>query len=177
MLTKTNIIGLSHINVIVNDIAEATDFYSRTLGFGLAIDKEGNIMDYPHFQLETFARDAGILDGKVDVDIRFLRHPKVGIYLEIMKYNYPVGERAFTVKRTYDMGGVRHIALEVVEIEQLFEHIKRQEGANLINPSEKYGPPEMLTPVPVKFFYWIDKYGVQWEFEQGRPVGDMRGIV
>jgi hypothetical protein len=38
--------------------------------------------------------------------------------------------------------------------------------------------PEEITPYPYKFFYWIDPWGVQWEMEQGRPVGQVvRGIV
>jgi hypothetical protein len=31
---------------------------------------------------------------------------------------------------------------------------------------------------PYKFFYWIDPWGVQWEMEQGRPLGRVvKGIV
>ena len=38
--------------------------------------------------------------------------------------------------------------------------------------------PEEITPYPYKFFYWIDPWGVQWEMEQGRPVGRVvKGIV
>jgi hypothetical protein len=38
--------------------------------------------------------------------------------------------------------------------------------------------PEGITPYPYKFFYWIDPWGVQWEMEQGRPVGRaVKGIV
>ncbi len=43
---------------------------------------------------------------------------------------------------------------------------------------EGYGPPQRLTPDPQTFFYWLDPYGVQWEFEQGRPMARViNGIV
>jgi hypothetical protein len=37
----------------------------------------------------------------------------------------------------------------------------------MINDSAGYGPPEELTPVTIKFFYWLDPWGVQWEMEEG----------
>lgn len=46
----------------------------------------------------------------------------------------------------------------------------------MIDPSESYGP-EPLGQFPIAFFYWIDPWGVQWEIEQGRPIGSMMGIV
>ena len=30
---------------------------------------------------------------------------------------------------------------------------------------------------PITFFYWVDKYGIQWEMEEGRQMGTSRGIV
>jgi hypothetical protein len=46
----------------------------------------------------------------------------------------------------------------------------------MINDSPEYGPPEYLDPVKIKFFYWLDPWGVQWEMEEGRPIGNLRGI-
>lgn len=59
----------------------------------------------------------------VSLDVRFLKHPEAGLYLELFTYRQPVGDQ--TIHR-----------------------------------------------------YWIDPWGVQWEMEQGRPVGRaMNGIV
>jgi purine nucleosidase len=47
----------------------------------------------------------------------------------------------------------------------------------MINDSPDYGPPEELTPVTITFFYWLDPWGVQWEMEEGRPIGEIKGII
>ncbi len=174
---RNNLIGLSHINVVVDDINSASSFYERALGFETAIDKEGQIMDYPNVTLESFARNAGFGNRKVDVNVRFLKHQQTGIYLELMQYNSPKGSSNTEKKNTNDIGGIRHIAFEVKDIKKAFDHIKNLPGAFMINESKEYGPPEELTPFPIKFFYWIDKYGVQWEFEEGRAIGQLKGIV
>jgi len=101
----------------------------------------------------------------------------MGIYIEIMKYNYPKGSQKITRKKTNDMGGIRHVAFEVKDILQAFKFIEKQKGMTMINTSPQYGPPEELTPFPFYFLYCVDKYGVQWEFEQGRPIGLIKGIM
>lgn len=172
----TFVVGVSHLNVVVEDIEYATEFYGRTLGFEQAYNERG-IMDYPAVTRETFARDAGFLDGKVDVHIRFLKHPTAGIYLELMTYRHPLGSPDVIYRATNDMGGIRHVALEVSDAVRVFEYLKAQPGVRMINESPDYGPPEELTPVKIRFFYWLDPWGVQWEMEEGRPIGNARGIV
>ncbi|MBI9092635.1 MAG: nucleoside hydrolase [Desulfobacterium sp.] len=173
--------AVSHLNVVVDDVEKATAFYQRTLGFEQAYDPDGK-MDYPNLTLTSFAKDAGFLDGKVNVDIRFLHHPIAGLYLELMCYHYPKGDPNITLKNTNDMGGIRHAALEVTDVFEAFEYLKDQPGVELLQyPDQKeaddsVGPPMMLNPFPVAFFYWRDPYGVQWEMEGGRKRGHLRGI-
>jgi len=169
------VLGISHLNIIVDDIEYATEFYGRTLGFAQAHNDRG-VMDYKGVTRDTFARDAGFLDGEVNVDIRFLKHPTAGLYIELMKYHAPVGEQEITYRNTNDLGGIRHVALEVSDAEKVFYYLKQQQDVKMINQSEQYGPPEELSPVTIKFFYWLDPWGVQWEMEEGRPIGTMRGI-
>ena len=169
------VVGISHLNVVVEDIEYATEFYGRTLGFVQAHNARG-VMDYPGLTRETFARDAGFLDGKVKVDIRFLVHPTAGLYLELMKYHEPAGSQEIIFRNTNDLGGIRHVALEVSDAEKVFNYLKSQSDVRMINESPDYGPPEELTPVKIKFFYWLDPWGVQWEMEEGRPIGNLRGI-
>lgn len=169
------VVGISHLNVVVEDIEYATEFYQRTLGFVQAHNARG-VMDYKGLTRETFARDAGFLDGKVNVDIRFLKHPTAGLYLELMKYHLPVGSQEVFYRKTNDIGGIRHVALEVSNAEKVFEFLKQQPDIKMINESSQYGPPEELTPVTITFFYWLDPWGVQWEMEEGRPIGNLRGI-
>jgi len=167
--------GISHLNIIVEDIEYATEFYGRTLGFVQGHNERG-VMDYPGLTRDTFARDAGFLDGVVNVDIRFLKHPTAGLYIELMKYHAPIGSQEIIYRNTNDFGGIRHVALEVSDAEKVFYFLKQQPDVKMINESPQYGPPEELTPVTIKFFYWLDPWGVQWEMEEGRPIGNLRGI-
>ncbi|USD66144.1 nucleoside hydrolase [Vibrio sp. SCSIO 43136] len=176
------IAAVSHLNIVVDDVDKATAFYQRTLGFEQAYDESGEIMDYPHLTLASFAKDAGFEDGKVDVDIRFLHHPTAGLYLELMRYYEPMGEQRVTIKNTNDMGGIRHTALEVNDIMEAFNYLKDQPGVEIVRypdgheHDEVAGPPMLLSPFPMSFFYWRDPYGVQWEMECGRKRGYLRGI-
>ena len=169
------VLGISHLNIVVEDIEYATEFYGRTLGFMQAYNERG-VMDYKGVTRETFARDAGFLDGEVNVDIRFLKHPTAGLYIELMTYNLPIGSQQIVYRKTNDLGGVRHVALEVSNAEKAFDYLKQQADVKMINESSQYGPPEALVPIAIKFFYWLDPWGVQWEMEEGRPIGNMRGI-
>jgi catechol 2,3-dioxygenase-like lactoylglutathione lyase family enzyme len=169
------VVGISHLNVVVEDIEYATEFYARTLGFVQAHNERG-VMDYKGVTRDTFARDAGFLDGNVNVDIRFLQHPSAGLYIELMKYHVPAGSQEIIYRNTNDLGGIRHVALEVSNADKVFYYLKGQPDVKMINESPQYGPPEELTPVTIKFFYWLDPWGVQWEMEEGRPIGNLRGI-
>jgi len=174
--------AISHVNVVVEDIGVATDFYGTVLGFEPATNADGP-MDYPAVDLASFARDAGFDDGRVSVDIRFLKHPEIGVYLELFTYDHPKGDQTIHRRGTNDLGGVRHVAIEVPDAVAAHAFIRSQQQA--------YEPrglrieilggdhvPEELTPFPYKFFYWIDPWGVQWEVEQGRPVERaVKGIV
>lgn len=169
------IVGLSHLNIIVSDVDYATEFYGRTLGFVQAHNVRGP-MDYKGYTGASFARDAGFLDGNVKVDIRFLKHPTVGMHIELMKYHQPIGSQEVIYRNTNDLGGIRHVALEVSDAEKAFDYLKEQPDVKMINESSDYGPPEALGSGRIKFFYWLDPWGVQWEMEEGRPIGDIRGI-
>ncbi|MDK9707437.1 MAG: nucleoside hydrolase [Desulforhopalus sp.] len=171
------VVGQSHINVVVPDIQEASEFYGRVLGFQQAFDQDGNKMDYAGVVMEPFALDAGILKGGVNVDVRFLKHPQAEIYLELMAYHAPKGNQSLPPQpKTYDVGGVRHIALEVANCREVFDYLRGQEGVTMINTDAAYRPVK-LDGFPITFFYWIDKYGIQWEMEEGRRIGMSRGIV
>lgn len=171
------VLGQSHINVVVPDVQEAAEYYGRVLGFAQAYDQDGARMDYAGVTMKSFAVDAGILDGEVNVDVRFLKHPQAQLYLELMAYHAPAGSTRIPPQpRTYDMGGPRHVALEVSNCNEVFNYLSEQDGVTMINPSKSYHPVK-LDGFPITFFYWIDKYGIQWEMEEGRRIGVSRGIV
>ncbi|MCF5706081.1 hypothetical protein GIV19_02120 [Pseudomonas syringae] len=161
------ILGFSHLNIIMADMTmmtEATEFYRRVLGFRMAWS-----LWLPDEAAKRFATDAGLGD-ECRVLVRFLIHPNTKTHIELMMYETPKGNQEIQFHKTNDVGGIRHVALEVNDAVAAFHFLSRQEGVKLL--SDK--PPSLLAPDPQTFLYFIDPYGVQWEFEQGRP---MRRVV
>jgi catechol 2,3-dioxygenase-like lactoylglutathione lyase family enzyme len=179
---RRDVQAISHVNVVVDDIEVATEFYRTVLGFEQAANADGP-MDYPGVDLASFARDAGFDDGRVSLDVRFLKHPEVGVYLELFTYHHPKGDQTIHRRKTNDLGGIRHVAVEVPDAVAAYEFIRFQQqaygkrGLHIEIVGQDHIPEE-ITPFPYKFFYWIDPWGVQWEMEQGRPVDRaVKGIV
>ncbi|MBV9197378.1 MAG: VOC family protein [Solirubrobacterales bacterium] len=174
--------AISHVNVVVDDMDVATEFYCTVLGFVQAVNADG-LMDYPGVDLVSFARNAGFDDGQVSLDVRFLKHPTIGVYLELFTYHHPTGDQTIHRRMTNDLGGIRHVAVEVPDAVAAYEFIRAQQqaygkrGLRIELLGEDHAPEEIV-PFPYKFFYWIDPWGVQWEMEQGRPVDRaVTGIV
>jgi catechol 2,3-dioxygenase-like lactoylglutathione lyase family enzyme len=109
---RRDVQAISHLNVVVDDIEVATEFYRTVLGFELAANADGP-MDYPGVDLASFARDTGFTEDRISLDIRFLRHPEIGLYLELFTYHHPKGDQTIHRSGTNDLGGIRHVALEV----------------------------------------------------------------
>jgi methylmalonyl-CoA/ethylmalonyl-CoA epimerase len=181
--------SLGHINVVVTDLEEATRFY-QTL-FGASLEQT-----FPHFKNVGFARSAGFLDDpeSVDVSIRFLKisfSRSEDLFLELFVYHNPPGRQEIAPRKTNDVGGPRHVCLRVTNIDEVFGHMKSVDGVHLINESPEYRPyfisqinpraielPEDRDTVEAKeeiseivkgirFFYAIDRYGIEWKFEEG----------
>ena len=160
--------ALSHINVVVDDVEEAAVYYQSILGFAPASNADGP-MYYQNITLESFCLDAGFEDGLCRVDIMFLKHTTTNIYLELFNYYSPVGNLTYPENRPNDRGGPRHIALEVLNSTETYFNLQKMDHQGEFITKLTDGPLE-LTPFPYFFFYWRDRYGVIWEFEQGRPV-------
>jgi catechol 2,3-dioxygenase-like lactoylglutathione lyase family enzyme len=179
---RQDVQAISHLNVVVDDIEVATEFYGTVLGFEPSANADGP-MDYPGVDLASFARDAGFGDGRVGLHVRFLKHREVGMYLELFTYQHPKGDQTIHRRNTNDLGGIRHVALEVPDAVAAYEFIRFHQEAYgkrdlRIEILGQDHTPEEITPFPYKFFYWIDPWGVQWEMEQGRPVDRaVKGIV
>lgn len=180
---------LGHICIIVDEIESATEFYIQL--FNVA-----PLQDFPHFKNPGFAKAAGFLDipDEVDVSIRFLKVPtEEGLILELMEYHFPKEKVIHPEKTVTDLNCVAHIALRVMNIEEAFNHVKSIDGVRLVNTSEEYVP-HRLDSIKgdcfrffdanlenneseksrvceiignIRYFYFVDKYGIQWELEQG----------
>ncbi|MGC1072496.1 VOC family protein [Pantoea agglomerans] len=179
------ITDFGHINIIVQDVDEATDFYRRLFGFEL-------VQSFKGFKNDGFAKSAGYLNEEVNVDINFLKIPNTKIYIEIMRYIYPASNNKINDYPPNYLGGPRHIALRTKKIKEAFQFIKKTQGVHLINKSNNYKPTklskvshedfifaneELNNDINLKikaseisnsisFFYFTDKFGVTWEIEE-----------
>lgn len=183
-----NFIGLSHVCIFVDDMMEAVTYYKKLLGV---------VPDHylSHWKNEGFFKAAGFIKeaAQGDVSIAFVNIPGAKLTLELMQYHYPQGRTEPVVFAANDVSGARHVALKVTNIDEAFLHIKAMPDTRLINQSEEYQAFQISETKPsqvhffdqdlresdernietakilsgVRYFYFIDKYGLQWEFEQG----------
>ena len=191
---RPNIVGLSHICIFVDDMAKAVDYYRDLLGV-----KPDHCLS--HWRNEGFSKAGGFVDEAADgdVSIAFVNVPGTKLTLELMQYHYPKGRTEPVVFAANDVSGARHVALKVTNIEAAFAHIKAMPDTRLINETEAYRVYQISETQPsqvrffdqapgqtdernaktarilgqVRYFYFIDRYGLQWEFEQGHTdIGD-----
>ena len=180
--------SLGHINVVVDDINTALSHYESLFGVK-------KVQIFPHFQNSGFAKSAGFMQSpeEVDVSIAFVSIESAGIFIELMEYHNPAGYDEVKKNKTNDLGGPRHICLRVKNIDEAFQHIKNHKDTSLISDHAEYAPFKIDNIKPnqfsfcdtelesnlneknkacdivgqIRYFYFIDKYGVQWEFEEG----------
>ena len=186
--------GLSHVCIFVDDMMEAAAYYQKLLG-AVPDHYLSHWRNKGFFQAGGFVQEAK--DG--DVSIAFLNVPGTKLTLELMQYHYPEGRKEPVIFAANDVSGARHVALKITNIEEAFEHIKSMPDTKLINETDEYRVFQISETQPsevrffdqdlresdernvqtakilsgVRYFYFIDKYGLQWEFEQGHSdIGD-----
>ena len=189
-----HIIGLSHICIFVDDMERAVAYYRDLLG----VQPDHCL---PHWRNEGFFKAGGFVDEAADgdVSIAFVNVPGTKLTLELMQYHYPKGRTEPVTFAANDVSGARHVALKVTNIEAAFAHIKAMPDTRLINETGAYGVYRISETRPeevrffdqapgqsdernaetakilgqVRYFYFIDRYGLQWEFEEGHTdIGD-----
>ena len=193
-MQKPKFSGLSHVCIFVDDVESAFEYYERILG---AVPDQF----IPHWHNRGFFQAGGFIDeaDEGDVSIGFMSVPGTRLTIELMCYHNPVGRREPVFFKANDISGVRHVALKIENVDEAFEYIKAQPDVTLVNTSDAYRPyqisetspddfryldPEMEADAAAKqaaaevlsntkYFYFIDRYGAQWEFEQGHTdIGD-----
>ena len=187
-------IGLSHVCIFVDDMMEAVSYYQKLLGA---------VPDHylSHWRNKGFFQAGGFIDEaeEGDVSIAFVNVPGTKLTLELMQYHYPEGRKTPVIFAANDVSGARHVALKITNIDEAFQHIKSMPDTKLINQTDAYQVFQISETQPsevhffdqdqretdernvqtakilseVRYFYFIDKYGLQWEFEQGHSdIGD-----
>lgn len=189
-----NIIGLSHICIFVDDMEQAVEYYRALLGV-----QPDHCLS--HWKNKGFFQAGGFVDqaDEGDVSIAFVNVPGTKLTLELMQYHSPKGRTEPVIFAANDVSGARHVALKVTNIEAAFAHIQAMPDTRLINETEAYRVYQISETQPsevrffdqepgqtdarnvetarilskVRYFYFIDRYGLQWEFEEGHTdIGD-----
>lgn len=189
-----NIIGLSHICIFVDDMEQAVEYYRALLGV-----QPDHCLS--HWKNKGFFQAGGFVDqaDEGDVSIAFVNVPGTKLTLELMQYHSPKGRTEPVIFAANDVSGARHVALKVTNIEEAFAHIQAMPDTRLINETEAYRVYQISETQPsevrffdqepgqtdarnvetarilskVRYFYFIDRYGLQWEFEEGHTdIGD-----
>ncbi|MBU3819933.1 MAG: VOC family protein [Candidatus Faecalibacterium intestinavium] len=189
-----NIIGLSHICIFVDDMEKAVEYYRALLGV-----QPDHCLS--HWKNKGFFQAGGFVEqaDEGDVSIAFVNVPGTKLTLELMQYHSPKGRTEPVIFAANDVSGARHVALKVTNIEEAFAHIQAMPDTRLINETEAYRVYQISETRPsevrffdqapgqtderndetarilskVRYFYFIDRYGLQWEFEEGHTdIGD-----
>ncbi|WP_051267543.1 hypothetical protein [Treponema pedis] len=148
---------------------------------------------FRNFKNIGFAKAAGFLSQpeNISLSIVFMSIPNVPLTLELMEYHNPKTEKDLYNPPINNISGVRHVALKVKDVYKAYQHVMRVAGVRPIQEDVKYIPHKIdsITPEEITLFgkssngiekkrishiientyycYFIDKYGVQWELEQG----------
>ncbi|MGJ3494874.1 putative lyase [Piscirickettsia salmonis] len=186
--------GLAHINIVVDDINTAISFYQETLGMEL-LRLYPNFKNIGFAKSAGFIEDA----EKVNLDMAILKINTTSqpIFIELMQYHYPQSDDYRSIGNTNDIAGVRHIALTVENIEQAFRYLQTIPNVSMITDHPQYQPYQLSPIHPgnflicndsqkennlaekskicdavthIKYFYFLDPYGVQWELEQAEAI-------
>ena len=191
---KPQFTGLSHVCIGVDDMMEAVSYYQKLLGA---------VPDYslPHWKNEGFFKTSGFIKEATDgeVSIAFVNIPGTKLTLELVQYHDPEGHKDPVIFAANDVSGAHHVALKITNIDEAFLHIQSMPDTRLINESGDYQLFQIRETKPaevhffdqdiresdernvkmakiisgLRYFCFIDKYGLQWEFEQGHfDIGD-----
>jgi catechol 2,3-dioxygenase-like lactoylglutathione lyase family enzyme len=158
--------GFSHISINVPDIEKAIEFYTRVFGFMKTKggEKWGDF-DFRDMESESFAKNAGFMNGQCKVDCVWMSHPHLMLNLELMRFHVDdIKSHLGEPTRPQDVGGIKHLSYVVDDITVAFEFLKNQPDIKFISDDPEYKPLQ-LEPFPFKFFYFVDPFGVQWEIE------------
>ena len=188
-LKKPVFSGVSCICIMVDDVNEAFQYYERLLG---AVSREY----FPYWRNKGFFKGMGFIKeaGESEVSVGTMDVPGTGLTLTLMRFHYPEGRKTPVMFKANDMSGARFVSLETENLEEAFAYISSQPDVRMINQSGEYRVTQYSVTRPFdflcfdwemegnfdkkqeeaerisarRFFHFIDKYGLQWEFVQNR---------
>jgi|SRR3989339_466076 len=180
--------ALAHICVTVDSIDDATVLYKKLF------DAQP-IKHFLPVRDANWSKNIGFSENynKVEVSNRFLLVPGVNLYIELLEYHSPPSKKIIQHKPN-TIQGISHICLTVPNIDQAFEYVKTFPELKIKCALKDYKKPlniavvkeedfyffdEQLENDPryknkaaymtntIRFFNFIDPYGVTWELLEG----------
>jgi len=166
--------GLSHICINVDDVEEAAEWYARVFDYEYWVGKINGKFIFKNMQNYQICRKIGLDSESAKscrFDVAWIHHPHMHLTLELFHWLDPVATNNYEQPKPWDKGGIRHISISVGDdAAEIFHRMKNEPGVEMVNKHADYSPDFMSLPkMPWKFFYIIDPFGVQWEFESGDP--------
>lgn len=143
------ILGIDHINMVVNDLDISIDFYKKIFGF-----KEDGRKKLSGKWIEELT---GIKNIKAEVV--FLSHENFDTRLEILKYHSPDGV-SFAENSLPNTKGIRHISFKTDDFTNLVKTLENNQVKFLGKPQEIPPPTEKFKS---KICYFYDPDGVLLE--------------
>lgn len=174
--------SLGHINVVVPNTEEAEKYYCEIFAAKC-------IACFSNFKNEGMSKNFG-LEG-LDVSLRIVKFTHCNIVLSLMQFHSPAGQKEAGKYALNDLGGPRHLGLNVENIETAYDFIKSRSDVEILNKpdfrpvtystvsieqfklcdeksesnaTEKQRLADLLSKK--KCFFFRDKYGVIWELEE-----------
>lgn len=174
--------SLGHITIVVPNLVEAEKYYTDLFA-------AKTIATLDHIKNEGMGANMG-LKG-LEVSEKILKFVHCNLVLLLMEFHHPQGNSTIEKKQINDQGGVRHVGINVENIDGVFDLLKQRHDVEILNTPEfrplsysKISPdqfhfnnPEAEQNGPEKerladllsqkkTFYFRDKYGVIWEVEE-----------
>jgi len=174
--------SIGHINVVVPNIDEAEKYYLEIFSAKL-------VASLPHFKNEGMTKNMGLANA--DLSEKIIKFSHCNLVILLIEFHTEAGSKEIPKNNLNDMGGPRHIGLNVENIEASFDFLKSRSDIEILNSSDfrpvTYSPitpdqfhlasqdadqnqqekqrlAELLSKK--KSFYFRDKYGVIWEIEE-----------
>ncbi len=143
-----------HFNIIVADYQSSFEFYTRILGFEVVKEFEIGGLDFVK----------GVLVEDAQARVAHLKMPGLDMVLEISEYINGSSQLPIKDDQANEFG-FRHIALQVEEIETVYQRLQEQ-GVRFFSEPVTINNPESLKGI--KYCYFYDPDGNIWELNQQR---------
>lgn len=117
------ITGMNHTGIVVRDLEKSVDFYRQGLGLKVVVRRER--------QGQPISQVVGYENSRIKVA---LLGNGAGHLVELIQYINPVGPERYSDDR--NVMGSTHLAFDVEDIEETYQHLIRHGGQKLNPPVE-----------------------------------------